>query len=160
MAPVNRITYAFPYSSPPPPPPGNDTTIIIVVFVSFGGLFFLACLSVALCCCFMKKKKKKKIIEETEIVNVDEHSKVHEAILPGPHGTEAVVLCVEEDLHIEEIKEEKVDDEGSHSHLHSHIRSSTTDGDGEISPSVAVDEVGPSSSQSSSTDQSHLRQKL
>lgn len=103
--------YGFPPFSPPPPPPhkrpppspspDNHPTVIVIVFVSLGGLFFLAFLSVALCC-FIKKRKKK-VVQETDIINIDEHLRVKEAIVPGPHGEHAVVLqLVDDDVHIQE----------------------------------------------------------
>ncbi|KAJ6991145.1 protein TRACHEARY ELEMENT DIFFERENTIATION-RELATED 7 [Populus alba] len=98
---------------PPAPTPGHHSTVIIVVFVSLGGLFFLAFLSVALCC-FIKKKKKK-TVQKTEILEFDEHTKVHEAIVPGPHGEKITVLNIEEDVHlVEEIKKNEKLTEGSH----------------------------------------------
>ncbi|KAK3007258.1 hypothetical protein RJ639_016241 [Escallonia herrerae] len=102
-----------PHIVPTPPPPGHHSTVIIVVFVSLGGLFFLAFLSVALCC-FLKKKKKK-TRQETDIIKVDEHLKVHEVIIPGPHGAETVVLSIDEDIHIqEEIKKNETVGKASH----------------------------------------------
>jgi hypothetical protein len=105
---------------PPPPTPGHHSTVIIVVFVSLGGLFFLAFLSVALCC-FIKKKKKK-TVQKTEILEFDEHTKVQEAIIPGPHGEKITVLNIEEDVHlVEEIKKNEKLAEGSHIKLaHDH----------------------------------------
>ncbi|KAF6154904.1 hypothetical protein GIB67_018341 [Kingdonia uniflora] len=99
--PYHPLAPPPPHIIPPPPaPPSENHTTFIVVFVSLGGLFFLAFLSVALCC-FIKKKRK--IVQKTEILNVDEHLKVQEAIMPGPHGTETVILSVEEDIHIQEV---------------------------------------------------------
>ncbi|KAL3591452.1 hypothetical protein D5086_010092 [Populus alba] len=105
---------------PPPPTPGHHSTVIIVVFVSLGGLFFLAFLSVALCC-FIKKKKNK-TVQKTEILEFDEHTKVQEAIIPGPHGEKITVLNIEEDVHlVEEIKKNEKLAEGSHIKLaHDH----------------------------------------
>ncbi|KAJ4838049.1 hypothetical protein Tsubulata_029671 [Turnera subulata] len=100
---------------PPPSPPSDDTTtIIVIVFVSFGGILFLSFLAAAILC-FMKKKKKK-TTQETDIVRLDEHLKVKEAIVPGPHGPHAVVLEVEDDIHADEIirKNEKVGQGGFH----------------------------------------------
>ncbi|XP_047336008.1 protein TRACHEARY ELEMENT DIFFERENTIATION-RELATED 7A-like [Impatiens glandulifera] len=89
-----------PPAIPPPPSPGHHTTII-VVFVSLGGLFLLGFLSVALCC-FLKKRKKKQI-QEMEVVRVDEHLKIREAVVPGPNGTtQTVILSIDEDIHVEE----------------------------------------------------------
>ncbi|WZZ63582.1 hypothetical protein YC2023_074952 [Brassica napus] len=53
--------------------------------------------------CFMIKKKCKKNSNKSEIVRVDEHYKMNEAIVEGPHGPEAVVLSVEDDVHIEDL---------------------------------------------------------
>lgn len=90
----------------PPPSPGHHSTIIIIVFVSLGGLFFLAFLLAALCC-FIKKKK---MVTKRETIDIDEHMKVQEAIIEGPHGPIAVGLSIEEDVHIHEEhnKNEKV----------------------------------------------------
>ena len=61
------------------------------------------------------KKKTKKTVKETEIVHVDEHLKVKEAIVEGPHGPRAVVLEIVDDVHIgEEIKKEEKVGEGLH----------------------------------------------
>ncbi|MFS7952720.1 hypothetical protein Hanom_Chr07g00610241 [Helianthus anomalus] len=84
---------------PPPPPPSNNSTIIVVVFVSCGGVFFLAFAMAALWC-FLKKRKK--MVQKAENVHFDEHRKVSEKIVQGPHGTETVILSVEDDIHIEE----------------------------------------------------------
>ncbi|CAI9784331.1 unnamed protein product [Fraxinus pennsylvanica] len=96
-----------PYSPPPPPPTPGHHTVIIFVFVSLGGLFFLAFLSVALFC-FLKKRKRR-IIQETDKVRIDEHVRVHEDIVPGPHGTKNVILTIDDDVDIEEeIKKNEV----------------------------------------------------
>lgn len=42
------------------------------------------------------------MIKKAEIVRIDEHMKVQEAIIPGPHGEQTTVLTIEEDVHIEE----------------------------------------------------------
>ncbi|KAL6209259.1 hypothetical protein ACLB2K_020201 [Fragaria x ananassa] len=94
-----------PHAGPPPPPlppspSPNHPTVIVIVFISFGSVFFLAFLAIALCC-FLKKKKKS-TIQETEVIHFDEHRKIKEAIVEGPHGPQAVVLSVEDDVHIDE----------------------------------------------------------
>lgn len=90
--------------APPPPPPSppsdNHPTVIVIVLISFGSLFFFAFLAAALFC-FLKKKKKK-AVQEVEIIHVDEHKNV-KAIIPGPHGTQSVILSVEDDVHIGEV---------------------------------------------------------
>ncbi|WCJ43426.1 tracheary element differentiation-related 6 [Euphorbia peplus] len=115
-----------PHVLPPPPPlppapsPSNNSTVIVIVFVSFGGLLLLACLVIGLCC--LCKKKKKRV---DEIVRIDEHLKVKEAIVEGPHGPQAVVLEIQDDVHVEEVihKDEKfgkahVENESSSSSRH------------------------------------------
>eukprot|EP00257_Ricinus_communis_P025361 XP_025012775.1 proline-rich receptor-like protein kinase PERK2 [Ricinus communis] len=111
--PVHPI---FPPPPPPTPTPGHNSTVIVVVFVSLGGLFFLAFLSVALCC-FIKKRKKKNI-QKTEIIDFDEHMKVQETIVPGPHGEQMKVLTIEEDIHINE--KIKKNENRSKDFLHDH----------------------------------------
>jgi hypothetical protein len=71
------------------------------VFISFGGLFFLAFLAAAVFCCI--KRRKKKTVEETDIIHVDEQRKVKEAIIEGAHGPQAVILSIEDDVHIDEV---------------------------------------------------------
>lgn len=79
------------------------------MFVSVGCLFFLAFLAAALCC-FLKKKKKKKEVKETDLVHVDEHFKMKEAIVEGPHGPQVVMLEIEDDVHVDKVikKDEKL----------------------------------------------------
>ncbi|OMO58570.1 hypothetical protein CCACVL1_25436 [Corchorus capsularis] len=70
--------------------------------------------------CFLKKKKKK-TIQEAEVVHVDEHLKVKEAIVPGPHGPQAVLLEIVDDVHIDEeiVKTEKIEKGNLHNSHHS-----------------------------------------
>ena len=84
---------------PPSPPSDNHPTVIVIVFISFGSLLFLAFLAAALFC-FLNKKKK--AVQEVEIIHVDEHKKVREAIIPGPRGTQSVILSIDDDVHIDE----------------------------------------------------------
>lgn len=77
----------------------SDSTVIVVVFVSLGGFCFLAFVVFALCC-FIKYRKKAS--QEADNVRVDEHMKIKEDVVEGPHGTKAVVLTIEDDVHIEE----------------------------------------------------------
>lgn len=82
------------------------------MFVSLGGLFFLAFLAAALCC-FVKKKKK--ATAEMDTISVDEQVRVHETVVPGPHGEPVVLVSVDEDIRIhEEIKKGKLVGESSH----------------------------------------------
>lgn len=78
----------------------SDSTVI-VVFVSVGGFCFLAFVLFALCC-FIKYRKKASQEQEADNVRVDEHVKIKEDIVEGPHGTKAVVLTIEDDVHIQE----------------------------------------------------------
>lgn len=70
-----------------------------MVVVSLGGLFFLAFLAAALFCCV---KKRRRTSQKTEITKFDEHLKVEEVIVPGPHGEPTRVVMIEEDIHLEE----------------------------------------------------------
>lgn len=78
--------------------------MIFIVFVSFGGLFFLLFLAAVICWYIKKKKKHTKKTQQTELVHVDEHYKVKEAIVNGPDGPKAVVLEIEDDVHFDELK--------------------------------------------------------
>ncbi|TMW86325.1 hypothetical protein EJD97_021548 [Solanum chilense] len=90
----------FPF--PPPPPPSSDQsyTIVILVFSTFGCIL-LGLAILAFCTYFLKKKKKSTmIVEEKEVKHIDDHVKMKEAIVEGPHGKlETIVLSIEEDLH-------------------------------------------------------------
>ncbi|KAK6938316.1 hypothetical protein RJ641_031824 [Dillenia turbinata] len=69
-----------------------DNTTVVVVFVSFiGCVSILAFLYFVVCCFFLKKKAT---VKEIEAENADEHFKVKETVLGGPHGPESVVLNV------------------------------------------------------------------
>lgn len=55
------------------------------------------------------------MVQETNTVHIDEHLKIKEAIVPGPHGPQVVILSVEDDMHIqEEIKRNEKENQGSH----------------------------------------------
>ncbi|KAL3845445.1 hypothetical protein ACJIZ3_002848 [Penstemon smallii] len=105
------------FRTPPPPPPSSDDgpTVIVVVFVSFGFIFFVALGFFALWCIITKRKKK--TVQETDLISADEHLRVKEAIVEGPHGPQTVVLSVEDDKHIEE-KIMKNEELGGKSHMH------------------------------------------
>lgn len=64
-------------------------------------------------------KKSTIIVEEKEVKHIDDHRKIKEAIVEGPHGKlETVVLSVEEDLHEEDdiIRTKKELEEAYHHH--------------------------------------------
>ncbi|CAA7054971.1 unnamed protein product [Microthlaspi erraticum] len=109
--------YPRPHLPPPPPhvlppPPGHHSTVIIVIVISLGSLFFLAFLAAALFCC-LKKRRTSSL--KTEITKFDEHIKVQEVIVPGPHGEPTRVVMLEEDIHLEE----NIHKTGRASHLNS-----------------------------------------
>lgn len=63
--------------------------------------------------CWMKKKKKTE--QKTKLIHFEEHRKVKEAIVEGPHGTEAIVLSIEDDVVIDgEIKKSEKIEKGLH----------------------------------------------
>ncbi|MCE5167529.1 hypothetical protein HAX54_008451 [Datura stramonium] len=89
----------FPF---PPPPSSSDHSYTIVIFVfSTLGCILLGLAMLAFYSWFSKNKKKSTVIvEEKEVKHIDDHLKIKEAIVEGPHGKlETVVLSVEEDLH-------------------------------------------------------------
>lgn len=75
------------------------STVIVVVLVSLGGLCLLAFVPFALFC-FLKCKKKK-TTQEADHVRVDEHMNIKEKIVDGPLGGKAVVLTIEDDVHVQ-----------------------------------------------------------
>ncbi|CAN0921496.1 hypothetical protein LINGRAHAP2_LOCUS32624 [Linum grandiflorum] len=67
--------------------------------------------------------KKKKTSHEMDMIHVDEHVRVKEAIVPGPDGRPGmVVLEIDDDLHFDEVvkKDEVVENVHDHSHHHLH----------------------------------------
>lgn len=106
-SPVNSRHFPAP---PPPSSSDNSTTVIIVVFISFGCLFFVAFCLFALWCFVSKRRNRKKTVQETDLIHANEHRRIKEAIVEGPHGPHAVVLSVEDDKHFDEkiIKNEKL----------------------------------------------------
>ncbi|XP_068319801.1 protein TRACHEARY ELEMENT DIFFERENTIATION-RELATED 7-like [Pyrus communis] len=113
---------------PPSPTPDNHPTVIVIVFISLGSVFFLAFLAVALLCYI--KRRKKKTIQETDFIHIDKHRKIKEAIVEGPNGPQAVVLSVEDDVHIDE--EIRKNETISHEGLHGKVKSSGVQSDTEI----------------------------
>ncbi|CAN0928575.1 hypothetical protein LINGRAHAP2_LOCUS36582 [Linum grandiflorum] len=93
---------------------------------------------VAAICCYLKKmkKEKKKTKHETGIIHVDDHMRVKEAIVPG----QAVVLEIDNDLHVDRVarKDEVVENVRGSKHEHGHHG-----GGGDITTEV----VGSSSNQ-------------
>ncbi|CAI0395982.1 unnamed protein product [Linum tenue] len=116
------------------------TVIIIVVFISFGGFLCLAGLAAVVLCCLKKLKKKPAAKHEVDLIHVDEHARVKEAVVPGC----AVVLEIEEDLHVDEVvrKDDEVGAAGHH-HLHGlHGKSAAAAGVGANSEATAVASSG------------------
>ncbi|XP_059281739.1 protein TRACHEARY ELEMENT DIFFERENTIATION-RELATED 6-like [Lycium ferocissimum] len=95
-------------------------TIIVFVFSTFGCI--LLGLAMLAFCCYLKKKKKSKIIVETkEVKHIDDHLKIKEATVEGPHGKlERVALSVEEDLHEKDdiVRTKKGSEEVHHHNSH------------------------------------------
>lgn len=77
--------------------------MIIIVVVTCGGLFLLAALAALIFWCIKKKKKE---VQKAEIINVQDHVHVAEAIVPGPHGEKLEVLSVDEDIKYQEVLKE------------------------------------------------------
>uniref|UniRef100_M1CBB1 Uncharacterized protein n=1 Tax=Solanum tuberosum TaxID=4113 RepID=M1CBB1_SOLTU len=121
---------------PPPPPPSPPHNYIIIIFVfSMFGCILLGLAILAFCSCFLKKKKKSTmIVEEKEVKHIDDHVKMKEAIVEGPHGKlETIVLSIEEDLHEKDdtIRTQKdLEEVHHHNLLHANNKSS------EITPSA------------------------
>ncbi|CAN4076154.1 unnamed protein product [Withania somnifera] len=114
---------------PPPSSSDHSYTVIIFAFSTFGCIL-LGLVLLAFCSYFLKKKKKTTVVEEKEVKHIDDHLKIKEAIVEGPHGKlETVVLSVEEDLHEEDdIVRTKKELEEVHRHnlLHANNKSSET----------------------------------
>ena len=53
--------------------------------------------------CFMKKRRKR-VIKKTDDITFDERMRIHETAVPGPHGEQAVLVTLEEDIHAHETK--------------------------------------------------------
>ncbi|GFS37549.1 hypothetical protein Acr_00g0052610 [Actinidia rufa] len=47
------------------------------------------------------------MVQETDIIHIDEHLKVKEASVPGPHGARTVALTIDDDVHVEEQKRKR-----------------------------------------------------
>jgi len=90
----------------------NSPVVIVVVVVCAGGLALLSLFTFVLFCCFQKRKEKK--TQETNIIHIDEHKKGKETIVPGPFGQQAVVISVEDDVHVDESKKSKKLGHGLH----------------------------------------------
>ncbi|KAL8166164.1 hypothetical protein V2J09_007663 [Rumex salicifolius] len=82
---------------PPPSPPHHHPTIIVIVVVSFGSLLLLAALFFGFCCVM---KKRKKIVKKTQDIDIEGHIKVHEIVVPGPHGPRIEMLDVKGDVEV------------------------------------------------------------
>ncbi|KAK1371246.1 hypothetical protein POM88_037338 [Heracleum sosnowskyi] len=75
------------------------STVVVVVFVSLGGLCLLAFVPFALFS-FLKCRMKK-TSQEADHVRVDEHMNIKEKVVEGPLGGNAVVLTIEDDVHVQ-----------------------------------------------------------
>lgn len=95
-------------SSPSP----NNPIVIVIVMVSVGGLALLSLLAFALFCFFQKTKKK--TTQETDVIHIDKHKKGKETIVPCPFGKQAVVIEVEDDVHVDETKKSEKLGHGLH----------------------------------------------
>lgn len=51
---------------------------------------------------FIKGRKERKLIQERKDIDVDEHLKVQEMIVRGPHGPKKVLVSMEDDVHVHE----------------------------------------------------------
>ncbi|XP_055835009.1 protein TRACHEARY ELEMENT DIFFERENTIATION-RELATED 6 [Solanum dulcamara] len=119
----------FPFPPPPLPPSSSEHSYTIVIFVfSTFGCILLGLAILAFCSYFLKKKKNTIIVEEKEVKHIDDHLKIKEAIVEGPHGKlETIVLSVEEDMHEkDDIIRTKKEIEEVHHHnlLHANNKSS------------------------------------
>ncbi|CAO2834007.1 unnamed protein product [Amaranthus hypochondriacus] len=109
MASSSSTDVNFPYPHPHPHPTPNPHPIIIVVVISFGCLFFLG--AIMLCIWWLiKKRKERKLIRERKDIDVDEHLKVQEMIIPGPCGPKKVLVSVEDDVRVhEDVNKSEID---------------------------------------------------
>ncbi|GMN48375.1 hypothetical protein TIFTF001_017562 [Ficus carica] len=90
----------------------DHPTVIVIVVIFVGCVIFVTFLAAALFC-FLKKRKKS--VQETGMIHLDEHKKIKEAIVEGPHGIDTLVLSVEDDIHIDgDIKKSERVGEGLH----------------------------------------------
>ncbi|RVW32552.1 hypothetical protein CK203_093727 [Vitis vinifera] len=84
--------------------------------------------------------KGKKMVQETEIIDVDEHSKVKEGVIAGPHGEQVVLLTEEDDVHIqEEIRKNEKIGEGLHGKSAQGITGAIEKGDTHPFPIIVLD---------------------
>lgn len=61
------------------------------------------------------------MVQKDEVIKIDEHVKVQEAVIPGPHGGQTVLL-IEEDVHIQEdIKKTDILSGSSHTKPSHHL---------------------------------------
>ncbi|XP_047306630.1 protein TRACHEARY ELEMENT DIFFERENTIATION-RELATED 6-like [Impatiens glandulifera] len=80
------------------------STIIVIFFFSFIGFFSCAIIAGAATFFFIIRRKQKRTEEKkTGIVRADEHLKIKESIIKGPHGSEAMTISVDDDVHFEEM---------------------------------------------------------
>ncbi|XP_021765474.1 uncharacterized protein LOC110729998 [Chenopodium quinoa] len=102
-----------PHPNPPPPPtpiippppspdPHHPTVIIFVVIISCSCLFLLGALFVSIWCFIKKQRNRRKSVHERKDIDVDEHLKVQEMIVPGCCGPKKVLVSVEDDVRVHE----------------------------------------------------------
>lgn len=85
-----------------PPAGGQKHTGVIVACVSLGGVFFIAFIAMGLLCLAKKKKKPIliQVIPPRPAACVEQHEVIHETVIQGSHGEQAVVITVEDDVRV------------------------------------------------------------
>jgi len=116
--------------------------VIVVVVICAGGLVLLSLLTFVLYCCFQKRKEN---TQETDIIHIDEHKNGKETIVPGPFGQQAVVISVEDDVHVDETRKKEKFDHGLHAqsssatiHIDEHKKGKETIAPGPFGQQVEV----------------------
>ncbi|XP_021760615.1 uncharacterized protein LOC110725443 [Chenopodium quinoa] len=105
MASTSPTAVNNPFPRPTPPSPDYHPTVIVVVFISFGCILLFG--AVLFCIWWLIKKHHKckhcherKNIHERKDVDVDEHLRVQEMIVRGPHGPKKVLVQVDDDVRV------------------------------------------------------------
>lgn len=114
-------------------------------------------LAFALFCCIQKRNKKKKsATQETDIIHFDEHKKVKETIVPGPFGQQAVVVTVEDDVHVD--AEIRKNETVGHHGLHAKSPSSSAHEAEQAGNSSSTEVVGGTATSPGGEQQHHQQQ--